>query len=535
MKLPTSAEGPEKKDYWVALVFAIVALIAYVRTLAPDVLYGDSAEFQTLSYTLGVTHSTGYPTYLFLARVIGFLPIRNPAWRISLFSALCAAITVGGVYLLARYFTYSRVGAVLGGLALGLSYTFWSQAIIAEVYTPGMAFLVAIMLLLFHWQTEPGQRSLSLFAAALVAGIGFGVHASVWLVAPPAIALVLWTLWWNRASRSDWLRALFAGSIGAVIGLTIFVMAFLITDWLNPPTSFIRTTLKPSRVFWDLQPADFDSPLNHLKMTVFSVQWADALFPQDENFAFSNELEDFHARLTTHEFSSVVLLFAVVGAVVMIVAQPIRGAFYLLTFLVSLFIILNYRAWEKYVFYLSLYIPLAVSVGTGMGFVLDRVYRYLQPNSERGYSWRYLVVSSCFIAIVLQPKAFVRWQAIQKGTPNFIAADYPFPAENLNEPRLVAQSRLAGMEDNAVLVLDFQTLYSTAYVAHVEQGLTNMLFFEAMPYGNDGKIASTLATELEGYLQEGRSVFIDQNYPGLEQKFHVLPSAGNVYKLLIRE
>ena len=203
MRFPNSTHEPDRRDYLVALVLTILGLAAYVRTLAPDILYGDSAEFQCLAYTLGITHSTGYPTYLFLGRLIGFLPVSNLAWRISLLSAVCAAITVGGVYLLARYFTRSRVGAALGSLALGISYTFWSQAVIAEVYTPGMAFLVGIMLLLFHWQMDPKNRSLSLLAAALLAGLSLGVHASVWLIAPPAVALVLWTLWKQRASRME--------------------------------------------------------------------------------------------------------------------------------------------------------------------------------------------------------------------------------------------------------------------------------------------------------------------------------------------
>jgi len=535
MKLPKSAEGPEKKDYWVALIFAIVVLIAYVRTLAPDVLYGDSAEFQTLAYTLGVTHSTGYPTYLFLGRLIGFLPIHTPAWRISLLSAICAAITVAGVYLLARYFTRSRVGALLGGVALGISYTFWSQAVIAEVYTPGMAFLVLVMLLLFHWQTDPAQRNRSLLSAALLAGIGFGVHASVWLVAPPAIALVLWTLWWKRASRSEWLRALSAGFIGAVLGLTIFLIAFLITDNLNPPTSFIRTTMKPSRVFWNLQPADFDSPFKHLKMTVFSVQWGNRLFPNDADFSVKKEWEDFYERLKTIEFSPVVLLFAGLGVLVMIVTRPARGAFFPLTFLISLFIILNYRVWEKYVFYLSLYIPVAVAVGTGIGFVFDSVRRYLEPIPDRAYQLLYLPVLLFFLTMILQPTAAIRWQAIRNGVADFVKEDYPFPVENLNEPRFVAQMRLAGLEDNTVFVLDFRTMYSTAYLAYVEKGMTNTLFFEAMPYGNHGTVAPTLIAELQGYVQEGRPVFTDQRYPGLDEKFRLLPVASDLYKLSLKE
>jgi hypothetical protein len=282
MKLPAYSDEPHKRDYLVALVLALLALVAYVRTLAPDVLYGDSAEFQCLAYTLGVTHSTGYPTYLFLGRLLGFLPINSPAWRISLLSAVCAAITVGGVYLLARYFTRSKVGAALGSIALGISYTFWSQAVIAEVYTPGMAFGVMIMLLLSYWQTEPGKRNLFLLGAALLAGIGFGVHASVWLIAPPAIALALWTLLCRHASRPEWIRALSAGSIGAIVGLLIYLAAFLVSDRANSPASFIRTALEPSRVFWNLQPKDFDSSLKRMKMTVFSVQWGDALFPEND-------------------------------------------------------------------------------------------------------------------------------------------------------------------------------------------------------------------------------------------------------------
>jgi hypothetical protein len=531
--------GPNKLDYLIALVLVLLALAAYVRTLAPDILYGDSAEFQCLAYTLGATHSTGYPTYLFLGRLIGFLPINNPAWRISLLSAVCAAFTVGGVYLLARSFTRSRVGAALGSLALGISYTFWSQAVIAEVYTPGMAFLVAIMLLLFRWQAEtfstaPGKRNLLLLAGALLAGIGFGVHASVWLIAPPAVALVLWTLWSQRASRSEWLRSLSAGLAGAIVGLAIFLAAFLISDRLNSPTSFIRTTLEPSRAFWKLQPDDFNSPFKRLKMTVISAQWGDALFPGGD-FSLKQEWKDFIDRLTKLEFPPPVLLFALVGLVVMLLTRPSMGAFYPLAFLFSMYLILNYQVGDKYVFYLSLYIPLTVAVGTGMGFVLDWVHRRLEIVPGRGYRLLYLFPVLFFVTMVVQPTASVRLQALKQGVADFVTEDYVFPIENLKEPRFVAQMRLSGIAENAVFVLDWRAMYTTAYLAHVEKGMTNILFFEAMPRGNNGKVASTLVTQLLGYLQEGRPVYVEQQYPGLEGSFRILPAFGNLYKLSLKK
>jgi hypothetical protein len=534
MNLPLSAHEPDRKDILIALVLTILALAAYVRTLAPDILYSDSAEFQCLAYTLGITHSTGYPTYLLLGRLLGLLPIHSPAWRISLLSAVCAAVTVGGVYLLARYFTRSRTGAALGGLALGISYTFWSQAVIAEVYTPGMAFLVVIMLLSFHWQIEPGKRNLSLLAAALLAGIGFGVHASVWLIAPPAIALVLWTLWLQHASGREWLRSLSAGFAGALIGLGIFLVTFLISDRLNSPTSFIRTTLEPSRVLWNLQPDDFNSPFKRLKMTVISAQWGKSLFPGGD-FSFNDELENFGGRLLGLEFPPLVLLFALAGLVVMLVTHPIRGAFYPLAFLFSLFIILNYRVGDKYVFYLSLYIPLTVAVGAGIGFILDRVHLYLGPEEGRGYRMLYLLPVLFFFSMVVQPTAAVRWHALRSGLADFVTEDYAFPVKNLEEPRFKAQMFLTGIADNAVLVMDWRELFSTAYLAYVERRQTNILFFEAMPYGNQGEVASTLIDQLTGYLQEGRPVYVEQKYPGLDKNFRILPAYGQLYKLSLRK
>jgi hypothetical protein len=525
---------PEKLDYWIALVLAILALAAYVRTLAPDILYGDSAEFQCLAYTLGITHSTGYPTYLFLGRLIGFLPVNNPAWRISLLSALCAAITVAGVYLLARYFTRSRVGAVLGSLALGISYTFWSQAVIAEVYTPGMAFLVGIMLLLFHWQADPKNRSLYLLIAALLAGLSLGVHASVWLIAPPAVALVCWTLWKQRASRLEWIRSLYAGFSGAVIGAVVFLIAFLVTDWLNSPTSFVNTTLEPSRIFWKLQPEDFNSPFKRLKMTLISAQWGPALFPGGD-FSFMKELRDFTKRLTKLEFPPLVLLFALVGVVVMLLFRPASGAFYPLAFLFSAFLILNYQVGDKYVFYLSLYIPLTVASGTGIGYVLERVHQYLEALPSRSTQLLYLFPVLFFITIVVQPSGASRWQALRKGTAYFVTEDYVFPVKNLKEPRLLAQMRLTGIEENAVLIIDWRDMYTTAYLAHVEEGKKDILFKEAMPAGNNGKVASTLIDQIDGYLQDGRPVYVEWKYPGLEEKFRILPAFGNLYKLSLRK
>ena len=89
-----------RADAGLALLMGALALGLYVRTLVPWVLPGDSGEFQVLAYEVGTAHTTGYPVYLLLARLfITLFPFGETAYRVSLFSAVMAAVTVAEVYL----------------------------------------------------------------------------------------------------------------------------------------------------------------------------------------------------------------------------------------------------------------------------------------------------------------------------------------------------------------------------------------------------------------------------------------------------
>ena len=80
-----------RRDVYVGAIVFLLGLTLYIRTLAPGLLSGDSAEFQTLAYTLGMTHPTGYPIYVLLAHVFTLLPFGDMAWRVNLFSAFWGA------------------------------------------------------------------------------------------------------------------------------------------------------------------------------------------------------------------------------------------------------------------------------------------------------------------------------------------------------------------------------------------------------------------------------------------------------------
>ena len=90
-----------RRDLVVAGVLALGAFAVYVVTLAPDVLPGDSGEFQLAVPLLGIVHPTGYPLYLLLGRLFTLLPVASIAYRVNLFSAASAALAVGAFYLVA--------------------------------------------------------------------------------------------------------------------------------------------------------------------------------------------------------------------------------------------------------------------------------------------------------------------------------------------------------------------------------------------------------------------------------------------------
>lgn len=183
---------------WVALAVALGCFACYAATLAPGLCFppGDSHELTVNAARLGVPHPGGYPIYTWLGFVfVRALPFGEVAWRMNLLSALLAAAGIGTMVLVGR-----RLGLPLGlaaasAFTFGTSRGFWSQAVIAEVYTADVLALVVTLWLLLRWadavaseEAAAGQRWL--VGAAFAYGLSLGTHLSN-LVFAPVFALVV--------------------------------------------------------------------------------------------------------------------------------------------------------------------------------------------------------------------------------------------------------------------------------------------------------------------------------------------------------
>src|SRR5215210_9023631 len=176
---------------------AVFVGVLYIGTLAPTLLpYGtpntlDSLMLQTEVTVLGVGHPTGYPTYLMLTHLFTYLPIGDPAYRVNLASAVYGAAAVFAVYLAGLRLGGRSLAAVAGALAFGLSGAFWSQAVIAEVYTFEALLVALVILFLFLWRDRRDGRYLLL--SAFLVGLSLTHHLTSILLVPATVVFVFLT------------------------------------------------------------------------------------------------------------------------------------------------------------------------------------------------------------------------------------------------------------------------------------------------------------------------------------------------------
>ena len=204
---------------WTVLV-ACASIVLYACTAAPSVLMADPGEFQFVPYIAGITHPTGYPLYTILGWVwTHILAVGNVAYRMNLFSALCGGIAVGLTFQVALWSlrlatpdcpaAWRRVLAVLPAALLATSGTFWSQAVIAEVYGLNSAFFAASLYVALRlWagaQETDGRTGRWLVLLALVCGLGLTHHRTIVLLFP-GLALFVWYV--TRRAQVRWSRTI---------------------------------------------------------------------------------------------------------------------------------------------------------------------------------------------------------------------------------------------------------------------------------------------------------------------------------------
>lgn len=164
------------------------ALLLYLRTLAPTVLYfdlpylRDAAVLQVKAAILGIPDYTGYPTFVLLGKLFTLLPFGDVAYRANLSSAVYAAVAVALIFVIGWKLSGRVLAAAVGAVVFAVGKTLWSQAVIAEVYTLNVLFICLTLLTLLVWRDERKDRYLLL--AAFLMGLSLTDHLTSGLLLP---------------------------------------------------------------------------------------------------------------------------------------------------------------------------------------------------------------------------------------------------------------------------------------------------------------------------------------------------------------
>lgn len=249
---PSPAAGTAASRVVAACLVATLAFWAYTATLLPGVDLGDTGGFQAAVLWPAVSARQSYPLYYGMAKpFVSALSPSDPARGLNLFSAVWGATAIGLLVYATAAMTNATSAGVIAGLLLAFSYTFWTQAIIAEVYTLHLALIGACLIALHAYASRPGTGRLAIFFA--VYALSFGNHFSMILfLAPFAVLLLLAT----PAPRELWRprTVVMALAIAAAGALQYWPNLWNVVTFPDAPTGW-RDTLA---AFWfDVTKADW--------------------------------------------------------------------------------------------------------------------------------------------------------------------------------------------------------------------------------------------------------------------------------------
>jgi hypothetical protein len=518
-------------DIFFAILIGILSLALYIRTLAPSVLYGDVAEFQTLSYTLGMTHASGYPTQIIFGKLFTFLPVGDIAYRVNLMSAFFGALAVANVYLIVRLMGGWRTAGLVASVALATSTFFWRRTIIAESYAPAAGMLSLVWLFVLLWRHTDDWRWL--FGAGLAGGLSMGIHSTVIMTGVSVLVYMLLT----ARNRLAWLAAI----AGALIGLVLTFSFFLYLDYNDPPSSIYNTTYRTNLSERELTPEEFNSPMERL-LAIFPAQsfWT---------YYFSATPEEINRRVLEYvnsfpNWQSIAIMLGGLG----LLAIPKKGQWAwqeALYPLIAFALIWVFAVSVEFSVYQEFYVPAAVFayvwLGLGVSVLLDGVEWPLKwwqavsprrapgPNGAIGPERSGIFVSVIGIALV----ALSIWNArtnlrlaVTQGTTTFIREEKIYPRD---PERAIKEARriLSQVEDNAILFANWDRLYSYVYTAHILENRTEIALHEVLEPPTPG---STMKAYIDAYI-DTRPIYFTLEVPGLETYYNVRQIEPQLYQI----
>jgi len=365
--IPAEPFRPKQSDWLQAGMVAAALFALYAASAPRSVALEDDGLFILSSYFLGIEHPPGYPLFTLIGHLFTYLPFGSVAYRVHLVSAVFGALTCGAAWLCARALVGGRLPAYLAALALGVSPVFWSQSIIAEVYTLNTFFFLSLVFMGLQacppslQGGESAHHSRLLPWMALVFGLSLSNHYPLMLLVAPAFVILLWPMRRELLQRFGMLSWL------VILGLVPYV-------WM------VRRS-------WSALPISFNGPLETIQEIAFFLSragYADVDHSVSASWLDHVRFFDFFCRELLRQFAVIGTLFAAAGFAVQWrilgrrVAAFMSVAFLMPSVLLLLLLGLDYDSFRAHVFHvfpLPAYAIGALWMALGFEWAIERYAR----------------------------------------------------------------------------------------------------------------------------------------------------------------
>ena len=494
------------------LFVAAALLPVYLLTMSSAVGQADTFEFQVVAPQLGIAHPTGYPLYLLLGKLFSLLPLGTVAWRLNFASAVYATLAAVVVFRLALDLLRRPLAALVGAVALGFVPVYWSQAVVAEVYTLH-ALLVAVALWLMvrlvvddatrhpppATRHSPSQRRKQVVALAFVIGLGLTNHVTSIFLLPPALLAVALRLLHDRRSRR---RDLTVRPLMRMVPVAIaFAAPLLLYAYLPLRWRAVNGEAMGAARFVEwVAGGRFQGALQLMAWLRDPTRWAIV------------------GRLLLDAWGWLLLAVALVGLVWLLWREWRAGVVLALAGGGFAFYALNYYVPDLAVFLIPTHVVVAVLVAAGVAGVLDGGER-AHAKAQRGEGRQEenflasfariaplrepLIVAIIFLLVLLPVLAAVggRWSAVDQS------------ADDGGEPW--ARGVLAlPLARGAAVLADSEKIAPLYYLQQIE-GLRPDLDIMVLPD------EAAYRAELDARLAAGQAVYLARYLPGLAGVYHL--------------
>lgn len=233
----------------VPCVVFLTTLLCYVVTIPHSITLEDAGLFQMICHNGGIGHPPGYPLFVLTCQQFVALPFfSDDVFAANFLSSVYASSACALLYVVSKKVVADELIAFAIAIAFGLSSTFWSQAIIVEVYS--LAVLMFLASLLFAMRFVESESIADLFWLAVIFGLSLANHWPLQLLATPALLAILAPRWQFLLSvfRKPGLLLLLLAGFGAgllpYVSLVQETPAFAVYGAVDSVEQFVRYVLR---------------------------------------------------------------------------------------------------------------------------------------------------------------------------------------------------------------------------------------------------------------------------------------------------